>query len=89
MTEKEIVENGAWIWAQDAGEGPDTYAAFRREIFFDAVPPKAELDLAADSDFTLYVNGKVVPGTQFSDYPERKSHSVRRCSTAMNMMNAL
>ncbi|MBQ7206493.1 MAG: family 78 glycoside hydrolase catalytic domain [Lentisphaeria bacterium] len=75
MTEKEIVSNGAWIWARDAGTGPDTYAAFRREIFFDAVPPKAELDLAADSDFTLYVNGKVVPGTQFSDYPQRKTYT--------------
>ena len=75
MTEKEITKNGAWIWARDAGTGPDTFAAFRREFFFDAVPPKAELDLAVDSDFTLYVNGKVVPGTQFSDYPERKTYT--------------
>ncbi|MBQ9503370.1 MAG: family 78 glycoside hydrolase catalytic domain [Lentisphaeria bacterium] len=75
MTEKEIVENGAWIWAQDAGAGPDTFAAFRREITFDSVPGKVELDLAADSNFTLYVNGRVIPGTQFSDYPERKTYT--------------
>ncbi|MBR2373111.1 MAG: alpha-L-rhamnosidase N-terminal domain-containing protein, partial [Lentisphaeria bacterium] len=64
-----------WIW--DAGKcgRKDSYKAFRKTFDLEEVPGVAAIQISADSTFALYVNGKRVPGNQFSDYPMERSYS--------------
>lgn len=61
-----------WIW-HDREMIPDSYAAFRRTFVLDAVPQKPTLAIAADSEFSLFVNGKCLTGSQFADFPTEKT----------------
>ena len=59
-----------WIWAQNA-EGKDIYADFIAS--FEAVKDKkTKLFVSADSDYTAYLNGKLLSFTQYPDYPNDK-----------------
>ncbi|MBQ7696846.1 MAG: family 78 glycoside hydrolase catalytic domain [Lentisphaeria bacterium] len=64
-----------WIWNLRKEGSPDTYMAFRKCFDLDEVPGSAGLQIAADSTYTLFVNGIRVPGGQFSDYPSDRSYS--------------
>ena len=64
--------HAAWIW-HDREIIPDSYAAFRRTFVLEAVPENPILTIAADSEFSLFVNGKCLPGSQFADFPTEKS----------------
>ena len=59
---------GKWIWS-GKGQSPDLYVNFIREFECDG---RAELKIAADSDYTVYVNGRLAAFGQYACYPERK-----------------
>lgn len=72
MKEQELTGKGSWIWLDGKDCSPDSYAAFRRKINISG-KQKVFAAVSADSNFQLYVNGKAVPGNQFSDYPQEKT----------------
>ena len=76
ITQEQIISSGSWIWSSGAENTlPDSYGAFRRKFDLQKLPEKLFICIAADSDFSLYVNGSIVPGNQFSDYPHSKSYT--------------
>ena len=66
---------GKWIWMEEKIQ-PDSFAAFRRKFTLPDAGKKIKIALAADSQFVLYVNGQVISGSQFSDYPSDKTYTV-------------
>jgi len=70
-----LQEQTRWIWRKSAEKEIDTYQRFRKEFDWDARQGKCFLQLSADSSFAVYINGKRVPGGQFSDYPEQRTYS--------------
>ncbi len=52
------VSNAKWIWNRVSEA--DTYEIFRRKVTLDAVPETAECIIAADSKYTLYINGEMI-----------------------------
>ncbi len=69
------MQNSAnWIWCKDQ-IAPDAYTAFRRTFTLEKSVAHPELLISADSDFSLFVNGKLVVGSQFSDFPTEKTYS--------------
>ena len=63
-----IFENSEWIWPT-AEAGKDEYAEFYTE--FDA-NGKTVVRISADSDYTLYINGKYAASNQYGDYENYK-----------------
>jgi hypothetical protein len=55
-----------WIWLKE-GQSVDSHAEFFIPLTFSG--EKTEIRLSADSDYTLYVNGKFVSCNQYRDYP--------------------
>ena len=70
-----MIGEHAWIWAADLPELKNSFAAFRKTFHVNDTVEKAELDIAADSDFTIWINGVRVPGGQFSDYARNRTYS--------------
>lgn len=68
------IHQASWIWAAGVA-GPHRYVCFRRSFELAAAPRGAFVEIAADSDFVLYVNGFEVGRGQFSDYPQDKTFS--------------
>ena len=58
-----------WIWASDAGL-PDEYADFKAE--FENTGGTLTLEISADTDYSVYVNGILSAFGQYPDYPDRK-----------------
>lgn len=58
-----------WIWAWDAGL-PDEYADFKAE--FEYTGGALTLEISADTDYSVYVNGNLAAFGQYPDYPDRK-----------------
>ena len=63
-----MFKKGKWIWS-GAGQSPDLYVNFIKRFDCNG---KATLKIAADSDYTVYVNGKLAAFGQYACYPERK-----------------
>ncbi len=55
-----------WIWLKD-GQMVDSHADFFVPLSYSG--EKTVIKLSADSDYTLYVNGKFVSCNQYRDYP--------------------
>ncbi|MBR2965620.1 MAG: hypothetical protein IKC34_03620, partial [Clostridia bacterium] len=64
-----VFEKSKWIWIKE-GEGPDQYADFRDTICHSG--KKTVINISADSDYTLYVNGKYAASGQYGDYEHYK-----------------
>ena len=64
------IKKAEWIWAQNA-EGKDIYADFIAS-FEGVKDKKTTLYVSADSDYTAYLNGKLLAFTQYPDYPNDK-----------------
>ena len=64
------LEKAKWIW-QNRENTPDEYVEFS---FCFAMPKnkKATLNIAADSNYVLSINGKVAAFGQYADYPDYK-----------------
>ena len=64
-----VFEKSKWIWIKE-GEGPDQYADFRDTVCHSG--KKTVINISADSDYTLYVNGKYAASGQYGDYEHYK-----------------
>ena len=65
-----MFEAAKWIWIA-AGSHKDQYVDFT-DIFVSDKNGKDEICIAADSDYTLWVNGRLAGFGQYSDYPHYK-----------------
>ena len=63
-----MFKKGKWIWSGE-GQSPDLYVNFIKRF---ECGGKATLKIAADSDYTVYINGKLAAFGQYACYPERK-----------------
>lgn len=70
-----MIHQGKWIWLANRQADKNFYASFRKTFQMDQVPDKAVLSLAADSNFSIWINGIRIPGSQFSDYAQSKTYS--------------
>ncbi len=60
MLEQELPKklSGDWIWVSTDGDETNKYCYFRNDIFIDQAPRDAEVLIAANSSFHLFINGK-------------------------------
>ncbi len=58
-----------WIWAKNAGL-PDEYADFKAEFEYNG--GELVLEISADTDYSVYLNGNLAAFGQYPDYPDRK-----------------
>ena len=63
----------SWIWLDQDERKPHQYACFRRSFDLADAVAAAHVDISADSDFVLWINGIEVGRGQFSDYPQQKT----------------
>ncbi|MBO7763218.1 MAG: family 78 glycoside hydrolase catalytic domain [Clostridia bacterium] len=59
-----LFEGAKWIWVEDASL-PDTYGEFYREFSWNGGP--VSLFLSADSEYTLFLNGRFVESNRYAD----------------------
>ncbi len=64
-----VFKKASWIWCNKESSG-DEYCEFYKEFTFEG--GKAFLNLACDSDYTLFVNGKFFECNQFFGYEHYK-----------------
>ena len=64
-----VFEKSKWIWIKE-GEAPDMYAEFRDTVCH--YGKKTVINISADSDYTLYVNGRYAASGQYGDYEHYK-----------------
>ena len=68
-----MIGESAWIWIAGEQSEKNCYAAFRKSFEITGTVEKAELDIAADSNFTIWLNGERVPAGQFSDFARERT----------------
>ncbi len=61
--------NSKWIWL-DREAAADTYGEFYDRFLYEG--GKAELRISADSNYAVYVNGKLADSGQYPDFPHYK-----------------
>ena len=59
-----VFENSKWIWIDE--DGPDLYAEFYDS--FEAKDKPLFVNISADSDYTLFINGRYVASNQYGDF---------------------
>lgn len=69
------IEKSSRIWARDLENAPDLYLCFRKKFHLGRMTAPAKAQIAAETDFALYVNGSRVPVTQFPDFEWEKTFS--------------
>ena len=62
-------EKSEWIWIA-SGEGADQYAEFVDTVYH--LGKKTMVNISADSDYALFVNGKYAASGQYGDYEHYK-----------------
>ncbi len=67
----DVFKNAKWIWV-DGNVAPDTYGEFYDEFVWQG--EKTVCRISADSDYTLFINGKYVASNQYGDFPWYKSY---------------
>lgn len=58
--------NGKWIWKK-GNDGVDVYAEFKSDFIYDG--GKINLEISADSEYAVFINGKFVYSGQYADFP--------------------
>jgi len=58
-----------WIW-ENTEDHPDEYVCFYKQ--FETSGEQVSIEISCDSNYELYVNGKIVSFGQYSDYPYDK-----------------
>ena len=66
--EKAIFLQSAWIWASEQAR-PDEYAEFSFRFAYNG-KENVYFNIAADTDYNLYINGKMVAFGQYFGYPD-------------------
>ena len=69
------IEKSSRIWARDLENAPDLYLCFRKKFHLGRMTAPAKAQIAAETDFALYVNESRVPVTQFPDFEWEKTFS--------------
>ena len=64
-----LFDNSKWIWPTRAAK-PDEYAEFLEEISFGG--GDAELYISSDSNYSVYINGRLAAFGQYADFPYMK-----------------
>ena len=72
MAETKAQTGAQWIWTSAGEDGVNLYADFRQTFALSALPSAARLQISADAQYEVYLNGTVLPLSQFPDYPEYK-----------------
>ena len=67
------LRDARWIWLSQARPKVNQYVCFRKSFSLRRVSRRAVLDISADSDFILYLNGHEVGRGQFTDWPRDKT----------------
>ncbi len=62
-----------WIWCSRA-DGDNQYLDFYRDFTLDATSADAELQIAADSEYVVYLNGTLVSCGQYDDFPHLRTY---------------
>ena len=76
MNQNAEISNSSWIWLPvQEGKARHQYACFRKNFNLRNPQGTAVLDISADSDFILFVNGHETGRGQFSDYPQEKTYT--------------
>ena len=65
-----VFENAKWIW-QNSEAKKDEHAEFFTRFTYDG-DDKALLRISVDSDYGVYINGKMVSHGQYGDFPHYK-----------------
>ncbi len=74
-TEFHRINPAQWIWAGKETTAINQYAEFRRDFFLDKLPSEpGMLQISADKDYVLWLNGCYIACGQFSDYPDEKTY---------------
>ena len=64
-----------WIWTSNIAE-KDSYKRFRKKFFWSpASDGRIIAEIAGDSTWVLFVNGKRISGGQYSDFPHQRTFS--------------
>lgn len=70
------IRDAEWIWDPALPEGPHQYVCFRKTFRLGrGTPAKADLEIAAGSDFIAWINGVEAGRGQYSDWPRKKTYS--------------
>ena len=64
-----MLENSKWIW-QEVSESKDVYVEFYSAFVSEG--GKTSVRISADSDYTLFINGKYAASGQYGDYEHYK-----------------
>ncbi len=68
-----MIEYAAWL--NVIGNNKDSHFCFRNVFQVDTVPQSAFLEISADSTFSVWINGRRCPISQFSDFPRTRTFS--------------
>ena len=63
-----MFKSGKWIWHK-GGQSKDLYVNFIKEF---ECGQKSTIKIAADSDYTVYVNGRLAAFGQYQSYPDHR-----------------
>lgn len=66
-----MLKNANWIWLPTCTETKNIYADFKETLTLRAADSTL-LDISADGNYAVYVNGHFVNSGQYPDYPEYK-----------------
>ena len=72
----DIIGTAGWIWPNGANVEPNQYVEFRHVFELDMLPETALLQVSADKDYIMWINGKFVDCGQFSNWPDRKTYDI-------------
>ena len=78
--EVKVFEKSEWIWLAN-GETDDQYAEFCDRFVYQG--GKAEIRISADSNYTLFVNGRYIASGQYGDYEHYKIYDTVDLSEAI------
>ena len=70
-----MIGDSAWIWIAGEQTEKNCYTVFRKSFEITGTVENADLAIAADSNFTVWLNGVRVPGGQFSDFAQKRTYS--------------
>lgn len=79
---QQAIQQGEWIWREHFLSNSDCFMFARKTFALDAVPAEANLWIAANSIYQLFINGKVIgfgPGYTSREYSFADSYDVSYC----------
>jgi len=69
------LRNASWIWCSESRSNKDRYACFRYTFELSDRDQEAFVDISADSDYVLCLNGEELGRGQFGDFATKKTWS--------------